>query len=305
MAEITKYNGQINELYSLWLDVSKNIPYTEKLDVDSFKNAYLESALTENICYLAREEGTLKGAAMVHIYPGWGAVLQLWVPHVELGNETSIKLLEKAIGLCREKPIPQISPKPLLGCSEYNAFFTSRGFIRNEEHPEALWMRKTLETIPNLKMPEGVAITFTEDLDESGDIEGLARLEVDIAREQHDLKIDQEENILALRNEMLEENVTYGIAKIGSEVVGYSRTIFTDLLSGEKIVKNRGLAVNERFRKKGIGEALLISSMAMVKDTGYEEMYISTHSKNPARYLYTRVGFETIEIVPSLVYKVE
>jgi ribosomal protein S18 acetylase RimI-like enzyme len=303
MVEITKYGGEIKELYDLWLYISKNIPFTEKMDMATFESVYMNSALTENICYLAREEEKLKGSAIIHIYPEWGAVLQMWVPYDELGDEASVRLLEKTIGSCKKKKVPKISPKPLLGCPRYNEFFAGHNFTKDEEYPEGLWMEKTLNMIPKFIMPEGVNITFIEDLDENGDIEELARLELDIAQEQHNLKVKLNEKIQALRTEMQEENVVYGIAKINSKIVGYSRTIFADLLSGEKIVKNRGLAVNENYRNKRIGEALLVSSMAMVKDKGYDKMFISTHSKNPAQHLYKRVGFEIIEIVPSLTYK--
>jgi ribosomal protein S18 acetylase RimI-like enzyme len=303
MIEISKYCDETKELYNMWQTVSQDIPYTEKMDRATFKSAYLDNALAENICYLAREDGKLKGAAMIHIYSGWGAVLQLWYPHYELGDEASIKLLKKSIELCKELKTPKISPKPLLGCPRYYEFFTSHNFTKDEEYPEGLWMQKELKEIPNFQMPEGLNITFTEDLEENGIIEKLAHLEIDIAQEQHNLKVKLDENIQALRTEMQEENVVYGIAKINSLIVGYSRTIFADLLSGEKIAKNRGLAVNENYRNKRIGEALLISSMTMVKDKDYDKMFISTHSKNPAQHLYKRVGFEIIEIVPSLIYK--
>lgn len=303
MIKITKYSGEIKEIYDMWLNISKDIPYTEKMDMATFENAYLNSALTENICYLAREEEILKGLAMIHIYPEWGAVLQLWFPHDKLGDNASVRLLEKSIGLCKKKKVPKISPKPLLGCPRYYKFFAGNNFTKDEEYPEGLWMEKTLYIRPIFDMPEGVCITFTEDLEENGVIDELVQLEIDIAQKQHNLNVKLDENIQTLRTEMKDENVVYGIAKINSKMVGYSRTIFADLLSGEKIAKNRGLAVNENYRNKRIGEALLVSSMAMVKDKGYDKIFISTHSKNPAQHLYKRVGFETVEIVPTLTFK--
>ncbi len=305
MIKITKYRDEEEDLRVLWLRVSKNIPYTENMDRNAFRSAYLENAMAENVCFLAREGKRLVGAAAVHIYAGWGAVLQLWVPHDELGDEKSDLLLDRTIKLCKEEDIQKISPKPLLGSPAYIEFFKSRGFTVNEEYPEGLWMVANLAKVPNPEVPEGVIITFTDDLEKSGDIEGVARLDAEIAREQLDLEVDVGKNIRALRDEMLEENVVYGIAKVGADIVGYSRTIFADLLSGENIVKNRGLAVGEKFRNRGIGEAVLVASMKMVKERGKDKMYISTHSKNPARLLYERVGFETIEHVPSLIFQIE
>jgi GNAT superfamily N-acetyltransferase len=216
-----------------------------------------------------------------------------------------VKLLEKAIDICKERKMPGLSPKPLLGCPAYDRFFLNHGFARNEEHPEGLWMRKSLKDIQDFIMPKGVAITFTDDLDKSGFTGELARLEADIALEQHGLEVKLEENVLALRKEMVEVDVVYGIARMDSAVAGYSRTVLADLLSGGRIVKNRGLAVRKDCRNRGIGEALLLSSMEMVRNKGHNEMFISTHSRNPARRLYERVGFEVIETVPSLILRLD
>jgi len=304
MAEIAQYRNELQDLYKLWFRTSKNLPYAERLDSDAFRRAFLENAMSENVCFLAREDGKPEGAAMAHLYPGWGAVLQMWVPHEDLGDEKSVLLLDRCIELCREKIVPKISPKPLLGSRRYYEFFKGRGFVINEEYPEGLWMRKTLDAIPEFDMPKGLTVKFTDDLDKSGVIESVARLDVEIAREQLDLEANIEKNIQSLRDEMRETDVMYGIAKIDSKFVGYSRIGFTDLISGEKMASNRGLAVKKDFRNRKIGEALLTSSMKAVRDRGYGEMYISTHSKNPARRLYERVGFDTIETVPSLVLRI-
>jgi hypothetical protein len=77
MIVLTEYSGELKELYGLWLAISEHVPYAEQLDMAAFKSAFLESSLTENICNLARDDVVLKGAALVHLYPGWGAVLQL------------------------------------------------------------------------------------------------------------------------------------------------------------------------------------------------------------------------------------
>lgn len=301
--EIAKYKGEIDELYELWLTVSKDMPYAEKLDIDVFKSTYLQNIMAENICYLAREGGKLKGSATIHIYPDWCAVLHLFVPRKELEKELPDRLLAKSIELCRKKKVPHISPRPMAGCPWYSAFFKSRGFVKNEDYPEGLWMRKSLEEIHEFDVPKAIDIYFTEDLEESGDIMSVACLEAEIALEQYDQEIDMDKNIKALKEEMRQSNVVYGIARLDSKTIGFSRTLFTELLSGKSLVKNQGLAVKNEHRGKGIGKALLASSFPIVRDRGHGEMFISTHSKNPARFLYAKVGFETIEVVPNLSYK--
>ena len=259
--------------------------------------------MAENICYLAREDGKLKGSATIHIYSGWCAVLHLFVPREELGKEMPDKLVAKSIELSRKRKVPHISPRPMAGCPWYSEFFKSRDFVKSEDYPEGLWMRKSLEEMPGVDIPEEIEIYFTENLEESGDLEALAGLEADIALEEYAQEIDLNKNIKALREEMRQSDVVYGIARTKSELAGFTRTLFTELLSGDTIVKNQGLAVVKDWRRKGLGAALLVSSLRMARDRGHETAYISTHSKNPARYLYERVGFETIEIVPNLTYK--
>ena len=301
--EIVLYNGEIDELYELWLNVSKDMPYTEKLDIDVFKSSYLENIMAENICYLAREDGKLRGSATIHIYSGWCAVLHLFVPREELGKEMPDKLVAKSVELCRKRKVPHISPRPMAGCPWYSEFFKSRDFVKSEDYPEGLWMRKSLEKMPGVDIPEEIEIHFTENLEESGNLEALASLEADIALEEYAQEIDLNKNIRALKEEMRQSDVVYGIARTKSELAGYTRTLFTELLSGDTIVKNQGLAVVKDWRRKGLGAALLVTTLQMARDRGHETAYISTHSKNPARYLYERVGFETIEIVPNLTYK--
>lgn len=81
--------------------------------------------------------------------------------------------------------------------------------------------------------------------------------------------------------------------------------MFLDMLSGGKRAHNGGLMVKEGYRNKGIGGALLVDSFHGVKERGYDEIYISTHSKNPAQRLYKSVGFELVSEHDNLYYEIE
>lgn len=163
-------------------------------------------------------------------------------------------------------------------------------------------MKRPLEDLPKSETPEGIEIFAVEDLDGPVSVRDLAEVQLDYTKddtyELEDIiaefeKIDQEKDIL------------YGIARLveNGEIVGFSRNIFKDLLRGDSMAQNIGLVVKEAHRNKGIGEALLIDSFYRVKEKGYEKMYISTHSENPAQRLYRKVGFELERKHPNLSYK--
>lgn len=40
-----------------------------------------------------------------------------------------------------------------------------------------------------------------------------------------------------------------------------------------------------------------------IKEEGGDEAFIDSHSKNLARNLYKKLGFQTIEKVPNLIYR--
>ena len=301
--KITRYENEENELYNLWLEISRDIPYTENMDIRSFKNTYLDSSMAAFDGFLAMENEILKGAAFVHIYSGGIAVLIFFVSEDDIDSPMSETLLEKAIALCKEKKISNLSLKPMLGVPWYTDYFINKGFVKNEKYPEGLWMKCQMSESSKFEMPEGIETHFTNDLDKTDDIQGLAKLEVDIALEEYGAEFEIQDNINSLREERQDGNAIWGIAKADSEIIGYTKTKFASLLSGGQIIKNQGLGVRKEYRKKGIARALLADSMQMVKEKGHTEMFISTHSKNPARFLYEELGFKTVETVPNLVLK--
>jgi N-acetylglutamate synthase-like GNAT family acetyltransferase len=303
--EITNYNGEIKELYDLWTAVSRDIQFAEKISKDNFKSIYFDDLTRECVCLLAREEGILKGASIINILPNWGAVFFLLLPRDLYGSEMSKTLLAETIDQCRKKQIPKFWAKPMTGRPWTYEFLQQNGFRKAEDMPEGFWMLVVLDNLPQAISPEGVDLYFTDDLEKSGDLEDLARLETNIGIEEYNYETDVSDNIESLRQERHRSNVVYGIARTESALAGFTRTLFTELLSGETIAKNQGLAVTKDMRRKGIAETLLVDSLHMIKEKGYTAAYISTHSKNPARFLYEKVGFETIEVVPNLILELE
>lgn len=54
------------------------------------------------------------------------------------------------------------------------------------------------------------------------------------------------------------------------------------------------IAVRPRFRKHGLGRRLLEAFFAEARDKGAERVFLEMRSNNPARSLYSALGFEQI-----------
>lgn len=193
---------------------------------------------------------------------------------------------------------PNIYPKEVID------FFKDQGFEKFEEYPSGLWMKKEIESLPEPPSPENIDIFAVGNLQDPVSAKNLAEVQLDYANTDN---FDLEDIIAQFEKiDKESEDILYGIAKLENcgEFVGFSRTIFIDLLRGDSIAQNIGLVVKEEHRSKGIGEALLVDSFHRAKDKGYGNMYISTHSNNPAQRLYKRVGFEIEREHPHLSYQI-
>lgn len=57
-----------------------------------------------------------------------------------------------------------------------------------------------------------------------------------------------------------------------------------------------GLFVDAPYRSRGIGQLLLEKGIQVIKDLGYRELYLTTHTAN--RY-YKRLGWQSVELAKS------
>jgi len=246
------------------------------------------------------------GASILKLMPKeTNSLLDFLVPKERLRSEASKELLKKSIEHCEENGGSEITLSPNIYPQGVIDFFKEQGFERSEDYPSGLWMKKELRDLPDPKTPEGIDIFAVEDLRGRVSARDLAEVHLDYAdTDSFDLEeiIDEFEKMDEERDENL-----YGTSKLreSDEVVGFIKTVFVDLVRGGSVAKNVGLVVKEEKRERGIGEALLVDSFHRAKEKGYDKMYISTHSKNPAQRLYRRVGFELEREFPNLCYKIE
>jgi len=86
-------------------------------------------------------------------------------------------------------------------------------------------------------------------------------------------------------------------AKDGEKIVGFSYAIFDEKdieKRGEMVGYIEALGVKENYRKKGIGKALLLSSLNFLKEYNIKvaELGVDAENPNKAKHLYESVGFK-------------
>ena len=76
-----------------------------------------------------------------------------------------------------------------------------------------------------------------------------------------------------------------------------------ELFTGKTMYWIKELGVHPEERRKGIATELLEHTINRLKEKGGKEIYIDTHSENPAKKLYEKHGFQVSEKSPNLRYE--
>lgn len=95
----------------------------------------------------------------------------------------------------------------------------------------------------------------------------------------------EQARIHRLRDERLPEYTTW-IARLDGAPAG--RLAF---YNGQVVGRLRSLFVRPELRRKGVGSALVTHHLALSKDAGNLLCGLITEKDNPARYMYTELGF--------------
>lgn len=271
---------------------------------EQFEKENLNVPVGEIRCLTAYDGEELVGASMIMLRPKDASpFMNYLVPEKRLGSDLSVALLERSMELCEENGESDVQLSPKLYSEEFIDFFRAQGFEKHEEYPAGLWMRKELTDLEELEVPEGIDIVHAESLGDDISAEELAEVQWDEEGSDQDF-----EDVVAMFEQRdSDRDILYSAARLdeSGETVGTAMTMFVDMLSGEKVAHNGGLMVKEEHRNKGIGGALLVDSFHRTKEKGYEKMYISTHSKNPAQKLYRRKGFELVNEHPFMCCEID
>ncbi len=97
--------------------------------------------------------------------------------------------------------------------------------------------------------------------------------------------------------------MTYLLAEKEEDVIGYCGWEERDLFSGKTMYWIKEVGVHPNERGKGIATAMIRYTLNQIEEEGGDEAFIDTHSKNPAKNLYEKLEFQTIERVPNLRYE--
>lgn len=95
-----------------------------------------------------------------------------------------------------------------------------------------------------------------------------------------------------LKNEIVNPNSCYIVAKINSEIVG-----FAGIWKSVDDLHITNIVVKKDFRKNGIGSLLLQKLILLTNEFGYKELTLEVNASNiPARKLYLKFGFKELGI---------
>lgn len=186
---------------------------------------------------------------------------------------------------------------PLFGREWSTEPWKKVGFEKLEKAPYYLLMKKELKKTDETKDIE-IEIDSLKDLEQEKNVEHLADLITDIGGRWND-PIEMEKHL----RWQLECDMDYWLVMKERKPIGYCGIEWRELFSGDIMHWIKELGVHPNERGEGIATDLLSHTIEEVRKDGGKEIYIDTHSENPAKNLYEKLGFETIEKVPNLRYE--
>jgi len=89
------------------------------------------------------------------------------------------------------------------------------------------------------------------------------------------------------------EDIHVWVAEVGGELAGFAYAYVLLRIDGDTSVFLYELGVDERFRRRGLGRALVEQARALAEDAGAAKMWVDTSYDNePARRTYAAAGGE-------------
>ncbi len=101
----------------------------------------------------------------------------------------------------------------------------------------------------------------------------------------------------------LEGDMRYYLSLKNSKTVGYSGLETRDLFTGQTMYWIKEVGVHPEERRKGLATDVLRHTINRVRENEGREVYIDTHSENPAKKLYEKLGFQIVEKLPNLRFE--
>jgi GNAT superfamily N-acetyltransferase len=301
---IREFDGDVSTIYGLWLSTARQRPLEFQTSKAAFENKYFKNPLVERtFCLVSFYEGRAMGA--IHatcVRPRRMANINIWVMPEHQGKGVGSLLLARMLDELKHEPNTlQVYPVMVPLCPNYTAFFRRRGFAPHPEYPSGYMMEMKLEKCIESLVPNGIAIRRVEDIENYDEVDQMAMLDrTDAKKAGIDFKVEAiiEEIRSSIKDAM---KYCYSVASLDGRVVGYARQLLLKSFSGRLLLKNTGLIVADDHRNRGIGRALLGDGLNWGFGLNAETSYISTDSKNPARFLYEKVGYRIVDTLDILV----
>lgn len=63
----------------------------------------------------------------------------------------------------------------------------------------------------------------------------------------------------------------------------------------DEVTPQLGIALEPEFQHRGHGRPLMLEALRAAKDAGYQQVSLTVHPENPARFMYEQCGFREVE----------
>ncbi len=256
-----------------------------------FISYYLEDPRSISRSFLVEEDEERSGAVMLLSYKGF-CLLHDWI------EEREPEVFEKVMNALRSSSQIEgvVSLFPYFGRGNYFEDWEREGFTADERAPYHVLMRKKILDEKEIEKRRIRIEKLSTSKHER--MEDLAEIIAEISP-----RFSKEDMMDGLGWE-LEGDLDYYLALKNGKTVGYSGIEVRELFTGKTMYWIKELGVLPEERRKGIATELLKHTISIVKERGGKEAFIDTHSENPAKNLYEKLGFQTVEKVPNLRYVV-
>jgi len=295
---VNPFEKEFHELYSLWCIVAQERPFAISQTEDEFINNYFKNEIKDHpVCLVAHINRELVGAGLVELFRGWdGCLLNLWVLPKHQRKGIGTKILEVVMNELKQfKHIKTISMNPVPFLPGYISFFKKARFMTDEKMPSGLVMERKIKNIQTVRIADGYSIAHLQNDKNKEWLRQMATLEIGEATGQYKIEEIMDDYVNRLKPSSL-----FSLTLHRDEVVGFSFHTIAQLMNGGMQMRNQGLVVNPLHRNKGLGLSLLVDGLKWGELKKIEIAMISTHSKNPARFLYEKAGYRTVDEIPNL-----
>jgi len=254
--------------------------------VEHYRELFASGELDPAGLFVARSQGPIRGAMMVHVMPG--ALGLAWPPAVERGrNRTAMEdaLIAAAGAWLRSQGVKICQAFARDSERESCAPLERGGFIHLTQLVE---LRHDLQAIPDAS-PQFTVESFGEANREAFLSALLASFEGSLdCPEVSGSRTDAE--LLAAYTDSMQPDAPWFLAQLDGQAVG---VLLLDADSEPDACELTYLGIAPGFRRRGLGSELVRFALHWARNAGRGALALSVDARNlPARRLYETLGFQ-------------